>query len=574
MQPVWNIQNPDSGRIAHLCRHLSCHPATAAVLINRGIDNSQDAESFMNASLHHLDLSSPPLDMGRALFRIFQAVTRREPILIFGDYDTDGITATVILYEFLAQSGVPVFYYIPHRENEGYGLKPDHVRRFAAAGVIRLLITVDCGSGSHEAAEEAERSGIDLIITDHHRIIPPFPRAVAVINPQRTDNPPGMGKLAGVGVAFLLVLHLRRYFRKKGFWLNRAEPVLKPFCELVALGTVADMVPLREENRILVKTGLKMISESTRPGIHSLLAVSRLSPGRIRSEDIAFRLSPLLNATGRMDHADKAVRILLCQDSKSARDQANNIYRMNLLRRQVEERVVSELIQRIESGTRPTGSSSLVMAHSEWPIGILGIAASRLLRKYHRPVVLIHVQHGLGKGSARSIPGFDLVEGLFECRDCLEEYGGHQQAAGITIREKNIPRFQQRFDEIVRRRTAESDFIPMFPIDYRLDFDVVSPSLIDELEQMEPYGEGNPEPIFATENVSVVSSRVVGKNHRHLVLAQVTPTGEKTFPAIWFRTDTKQSPPRKLDQLAYRLRWNTWNGNRHPQIIVESALIS
>jgi single-stranded-DNA-specific exonuclease len=571
MQPVWNIQKPDLDLTQSVCQWLNCHPAIATVLVNRGISTRAGAEAFFDPSFKHLDLSHPLVDMDRAVVRIYQAVLHQEPILIFGDYDADGITATVILYKFLIMAGAVASYYIPHRINEGYGLKARHIQEVALARNIRLLITVDCGSTSHLAVQKATDAGIDIIITDHHQIIKPFPQALAVINPKRHDNPRSLTHLAGVGVAFLLVLHLRRYFRENRFWKNQKEPLLKPFCELVALGTIADMVPLIDMNRILVKTGMEMIAKTSWSGVRSLLDVSGLTHSRIHSEDIAFRLSPRLNAAGRMEDAGESIRLLLSQNPESAMKAAGELNRMNLLRQKVEKQVVSDIVRYIDTNPDLLKQKSIVLSHSNWPVGILGIAASKLMHRYHRHVILINVHNGHGKGSARSIPGFDLYQGLFECRDCLDGFGGHQLAAGIEIQENNIPEFQKRFDTAVSRCTSDSDFIPVLQIDCHLEFDSIHDRLMDELEKLEPYGQNNSVPIFITHNVTVQSSRIVGEYHRQLVLGQSTTKGEKLISAIQFNVDPNQPLPRELKRMAYRLRWNYWNGNRTPQIIIEST---
>jgi single-stranded-DNA-specific exonuclease len=569
MKKKWKMLTPDPKVVDKLSRSLGCHPITAAVLANRGILTASDADVFLTATISNMRPPFSLKDMDAAVKRIYKAITGKEKILIFGDYDVDGVTATVILLNFLRHAGADVSYYIPHRINEGYSIQPRHISRYANPNKIDLIITADCGSGSHEAVEAASKFGIDMIITDHHNISEDIPPALAVINPKRKDCPAGMHNLAGVGVAFYLLICLRTHLRERGFWQEYPEPNLKDYCDLVALGTVADMVPLVEENRILCKTGLDLINSGRRPGLSALLKASSIQNKTLDADDVAFRLAPRINAAGRMDHAVRAVELLIAEDLDSAAKSAQTLNLLNQKRQQLEKRTLADIQSYLELNPSLLRQRSLVLSREGWHAGLLGIVASRILNTYHRPVILITLENGVGKGSGRSIAGLNLYDALAACDAHLEDFGGHSMAAGLKIKAENISDFQNAFENVIRRESQTEDFIPTIRIDCELDFSAISDDLIDELESLMPYGTGNPEPLFKAANVKVVSSNMVGTNHRRMALRQSSAPNTPVFQAIHFNVPDRMSPKNSFFQIVFRLRWNRWNSKKSVQLVIE-----
>jgi single-stranded-DNA-specific exonuclease len=510
-------------------------------------------------------------DLDAAVQRILKAITGRERILIFGDYDVDGVTATALLYEFLKHAGAQVFYYIPHRRKEGYSLKVHHIPELLIPNGIQLVITTDCGSSSHDAVQAAKTAGVDVVITDHHQISEPLPPAVAVVNPKRQDCQAGFGDLAGVGVAFYLVVCLRKELRDMKFWHQIPEPNLKNACDLVALGTVADMVPLVEENRILTTTGLQVINAGNRPGLQALIRASGSGKSGIDAEDIAFRLAPRLNAAGRIRHAKAAVELLMTKDVQTSNQIAQTLAQLNTERQQTEREILDGIERHLEKYPALLQRKTLVLYHPQWHEGILGIAAARMAKRHYRPVVLISTQAAVGRGSARSIPGFNLYEGLCRCSGHLDGFGGHAMAAGLSIKADKIAEFQKSFEEAACTMTLPEDFIPAISIDDSLRLDEISEGLIDELESLKPFGPGNPEPLFMANDVLVLSSRILAERHRRMILRQSDSESRKSVAAIQFNVNLGLPFDHKFDRIAYRLRWNRWNGKKTVQVIIEEA---
>ena len=571
MKKQWQILRPDIHTVDKLCKILKCHPAIASILVNRNIVSAEDASNFLYPSLNRLN---PPFfikDMDTAVNRILTAIKHNEKILIFGDYDVDGITATTILLEFFRSAGADVSYYIPHRTKEGYGLQSNHISDYSLSKRINLIITTDCGSGSHDAVKAAKAAGIDVIITDHHIISDTIPPAVAVVNPKRHDCPSGFDDLAGVGVAFYLLICLRKKLREIHFWQNRPEPNLKSLCDLVALGTLADMVPLVAENRILSRTGLDIITSSNRPGLNALIEASGINKNDVDTDDMVFGLAPRLNSAGRIDHASIAVELLTTKNVETAEQIAQSLNHMNQKRRSIENGMLAQIEGQLKKNPHLLQKNTLVLAHQDLHLGVLGIVAARIMQKYFRPVVLISTTAGIGKGSARSIPGVDLYKGLLACADDLENFGGHSMAAGIKIKTEKLARFQTNFENAIGKMTKPDDFIPKIFIDYELDFDDITGALIDEIESLKPFGSGNHEPLFMSRNVKVASSKIVGKNHRRMLLKQASGSTGKTFNAIHFNIDPSIPLKEHFDQIAFRLRWNRWNEKKSAQLIIEEV---
>jgi single-stranded-DNA-specific exonuclease len=570
MKKQWRLLSPAPPVVERLARKLRIGSVAATLLANRGLTDPEDAKTFIDPSLSSL---TPPwhlADMDQAVSRIHRALQRREMIMVFGDYDVDGVTASVLVADFLIAAGGRVMRYIPHRIEEGYGLKVVHIREHAVPAGVGLIVTVDCGSGSHEAVQAAQAAGIDVIVTDHHETGGARPEAVAVVNPKRKDCRAGLDALAGVGVAFFLVIALRRHLRDKAFWEERREPNLKAYCDLVALGTVADLVPLTGDNRVLVKTGIAQLNRRSRPGLAALIkSVSKDAP-ILTEMDIAFRLSPRINAAGRIRHADRAVA-LLTANADDAPAAAQTLVRLNTERRETEREIFDEIVHYLKRYPPHQRHDALVLASPAWHEGVLGIVASRLAEKLHCPVVLIAIRNGIGKGSGRSIPGVHLHECLQSCSDLLIDFGGHAMAAGVRIDTKRINAFSEAFARCVTDNRKGQPPGPQLEIDTVIDFSMITPQLMDDIDLLRPFGTGNPEPLFQAEGISVVHAMVVGGRHCKMQLAQKRTGDRDRLPAIWFNAAPETANQRFFDKIAFRLQWNHWKGHPSIQLIIEAA---
>ena len=510
-------------------------------------------------------------DMDRAVKRIISAITKKERILIFGDYDVDGITATAILYQFFKDIDVDASIYIPHRIKEGYGLKADYISDPAVAGNADLIITVDCGSDSHEAVNAAIANNIDVIITDHHRISETPPSACAVVNPKRFDCDSGLEHLAVVGVVFYLLISLRKALRDIGFWQNRTEPNLKNCCDLVALGTIADIVPVRDENRILVKSGLEMIKNIKRTGISSLIRCCGINGREIDAEDVAYKIAPRLNAAGRIDHADSAFELLITDNIERATQISAALNQFNSERQSIEKKTFEEIRLILQKNPELLMQSSLVLFNDKWHEGILGIVSSRLVKEYFKPVVLITIKNGIGKGSSRSIPGIDIYECLLKCSAVLDGFGGHSMAAGLTLKPKYMQIFAKKFENAVKNIMKINALEPLVKVDCEVEFNEITDRLIDELEQLKPFGAENNEPLFLAKDIKVVSSNIFGGIHRRMMLKQKSGNSKKILSAVQFNVDSNSAQKTDFENILFRLRWNRWNGTKTAQIIIEEA---
>ncbi|MDY6990229.1 MAG: single-stranded-DNA-specific exonuclease RecJ [Thermodesulfobacteriota bacterium] len=567
MKKTWCVHSPDHDKISRLVTELSCHRPVAAVLVNRGLSAPKEAASFLKPSF--ADMRSPFLmkDMDRAVSRLLLALERREKVLVFGDYDADGMSGTALLFNFFAYLGMEVAYYIPDRLTEGYGLSPQSVERQAAGRNIGLIVTVDCGISSHEAVQEANRYGIDVIVTDHHEPSEQPLEAFAILNPKQPDCASGLTCLAGVGVAFNLALALRKRLRDQGFWDLRPEPNLKASCDLVAIGTVADMVPILQENRIYVKAGLEVLATSTRPGIKALLGVCNVTNGRIDTWDVAFKLAPRINAAGRLRHGSMGCELLTTSSRRIAQTIADELDHENTRRRDIEREILSDIVCGLEAPPQTLGRS-LVLHNPTWHEGVIGIVASRLVHQYMRPVVLIAVTDGMGKGSARSPKGFNLFEALVGCAQHLEKFGGHQSAAGLTLKAENIPAFSRAFDRQVREMASPEDFIPRLDIDTEISPAEITPELADELEALAPFGTANPEPLFVLSDMEVRSARVVGNCHTQMQLVPAGDSASRPFQAIAFNRAAEEPIPDEFHHIACHIRWNRWKDRKSLQLII------
>jgi single-stranded-DNA-specific exonuclease len=569
MTTIWDILEPDADAVAQLTSILAIDPLVATVLVNRRITTIEAARAFLNPSLTTIRPPGTIKDIEKAAERLVRAITDNEKILIFGDYDVDGVTATALLLDFLRGVGARASHYIPHRRKEGYGLRENHIQKRVLPGGYRLVITVDCGISSHEAVRAATAAGIDVIITDHHQPASDLPEAMAVINPKRDDCCAGLDHLAGVGMAFYLLIELRRQLRDIGFWRQRTEPNLKSLCNLVALGTIADMVPLVDENRAFIQAGLPAMA--SRPGLQALMAVSRVDHQWIEADDIAFRLAPRLNAAGRVAHANLALRLLTTGDARRAVRIARTLDRLNTRRQSMEADIADQIRRRIEARPDVLDRQALVMTERDWHEGVLGIVAARLARQYCRPVILLAHDGQVARGSARSIPGIDLYRLLASCDTHLEHFGGHAMAAGLTLPWQALQAFEEQLLKRLAQRSRPEDFQPRLTLDAEIALHQISPNLLDQMESLRPFGQAMPEPLFMARDLVVASHRVVGGRHRQMVVHSRSRSEAEALQAIHFNIDPAVDPPPRFARLAFHLRWNRWNGNRRPQLVVAAT---
>lgn len=577
METEWVTHKSDLDTVERISRIVGCHPMVATLLTNRGIDTPEAAYTFLYPSMTHLTDPFALKDMQKAVERIHTALIHGEHILIFGDFDADGITATSLLFDFFQHAEADISWYIPHRLKEGFSLKPPHIE-MAVERKCDLLITVDCGSDSHDAVKRAIREDIDVIITDHHEVTTHIPPAFAVINPKRPDCPSGLGHLAGVGVALYLVIALRSHLRKKGFWKEIEEPNLMEYCDLFAIGTIADMVPVKSENRVLSQVGLKVMRSAKRQGIKALTRVSKIDPAVLDSDDISFRIAPRLNAAGRVSHARICVDLLTEKSPSRVEQTAAILDDLNKKRQQVELSIVDEIDKSIQADPGISKRPAIVMHSPHWNPGVIGIAASKIARQYCRPVILISTTKEPATGSCRSINQINIFDALCSCSDFLENFGGHPMAAGLSLKKENIDAFTRCFCEQIQASTTDEAFIKKISIDAHLSIDEITPALAHEVEQLRPFGSSNPEPLFQCSDIEVVSSFMMGSKHRKLVIRQRgsgfdhgkcdgTPP---TIEALQFNIDPARPTPTRFDRIACRLRMNRFQNKNTPQLIIEA----
>ncbi|MBF0573956.1 MAG: single-stranded-DNA-specific exonuclease RecJ [Desulfamplus sp.] len=543
-QTKWRILNPDPEKIQKISRVVGCSQIISKILVNRGVTTPEEAFTFLNPSFQHLTDPFALKDMKKAVERIYTAICNKEKILIFGDFDADGITATVILNEFLNYVEADVSWYIPHRIKEGYSLKTQHVE-MAVKQKCDLIITVDCGSDSYEAVKRAIREDIDIIITDHHEIRGFRPPAFAVINPKRSDCDSGLEHLAGVGVAFYLITALRSYLREKGFWEDICEPKLIEYTDLFAIGTIADMVPLKAENRILSKAGISLIKKGKRAGLNSLIKISGIDKTSLNSDDISFKIAPRINAAGRISHSRICVDLLSEKKSAKAEQTAFILEELNKKRQDIEKWIMEDIEKRITLNPNILKKASIVMQDKSWNGGVLGIVASKIAKKYLCPVVLISTASttnsnistpanlsnssivaptlNYATGSCRSVGNINIHEALSKCSDLLENFGGHYMAAGVSIKPENIEKFADRFENEILNIIAINNLnlTSEIVIDATLNIDEITEKLVDEIESLRPYGTGNLEPLFCCSDLKVVSSFMIVSKHRKMILEQI-----------------------------------------------------
>jgi len=558
---LWVFREFDPFHRATLAQALSISSATATLLLARGVTTPDEATSWMSHHVAHDPFLIPDMDL--AVERLHRAVSTREPICFYGDYDVDGMSATAVYLSFFGSLGAHVRAYVPHRKREGYGLNAAAVQRLHEEG-ISLLVTSDCGTTSHREIGLAKQLGLDVIVTDHHQSGEEMPPAVAVMNPHRSGaRYPFLG-LCSAGLAYKVA---QAYQRRYG---DAGVPV-DSLLDLVALATVADVVPLQDENRGFVQQGLAQISRGARCGIRALKQVA----GVVRDcspETIAFKLAPRLNAAGRLDHAMLGVQLLTTESPAEAQRLAERLEALNRERQKIEADLMSEAVDAVNEQELPAG---LVLASRRWHVGVVGIAAARLVERFHRPTIVIAIdEHGIGKGSARTIGGFDLYQGLAACQELLEAFGGHPSAAGVTVRESRLDEFGERFAAVVSEWTKGAATVPTLHVDAEVQLSEVTARLIKEIGAFHPFGAGNPEPIFAVKGLEVMESRTVGEKHLKMTVRQGRSI---PFDSIGFGMKSlleRGIPERAPVDLAFLPELNHWNGYDRIQLRIRDLRIS
>ncbi len=561
MSLQWVYNEPeDSGIVSALQNELGVSEKIARLLTLREIDTYEKAKLFFRPALNQLHDPFLMADMQAAAERLAAAIRQHEKILIYGDYDVDGTTATALMYLFLKEFGLNVDYYIPDRFKEGYGLNPGGIH-YAAEANVDLIISVDCGITAVEEAKMVSEKGIDLIICDHHNPGDQLPAASAVLDPKRkTCNYPFKG-LSGAGVSFKLLQAVTKL-------LGLSQKISLKLLDLVAISTAADIVPVIGENRILMREGLKRINKQPRDGVRALLKLIKIKAGTVNTSSIVFSIGPRINAAGRMGDAAKAVKLLIAETDAEAMARAHELESINIERRSHDRQMEEEACIKVDNEYNLEEISSVVLHDANWHLGVIGIVASRLVDAYGRPTVMLSSVNGVLKGSARSIKGFNIYESIKECGDLLEEFGGHAFAAGLTIKPENLDAFRNRMDAIAAKKLTEKDFKSELPVDCELDLSRINRPFWKLLSQFEPFGPENARPVFVSRGIRVVGiPTIVGKGHLKMRVAQ---NGSGIFDTIGFNMHEHLPVIRNADEgdidIAYTLEENYWNGSRKLQL--------
>jgi single-stranded-DNA-specific exonuclease len=516
MTKKWALAPERTEEVTRLANALRIAEVTARVLANRGLTEPAEAQRFLQPSLLEL---IDPCSNGRitdaARFLVDAAHSGRR-VAIFGDYDADGICAAALLMRCFDYLGSEVALYIPHRVEEGYGLSCEALKELADGGA-QVVVTVDCGISAPEEAAYARRLGLDLVITDHHEPAGVAPEAAHVLNPKLPGCDFGYAYLAGVGVAFKLAWAMGQQLSEGHRVSEEFKDLLMEALSLVAVGTIADVVPLVDENRVLTHYGLRALTAASRPGLRALIATSRLKRNRVTAYDVAFRLAPRLNAAGRMGDARTAAEMLTTSDERHAVDLAEHLEQQNRLRINAQQTALQEAEEQLAADETLLRRECIILADPDWHQGVVGLVASRLAEKYWRPAFVFSVGGDLACGSARSVPGFPLFSVVKECAGLLERYGGHEGAAGLTLRTDNLPAFAERICELAGRFFGGERPEPELSLDGEVELAAMGPALVRELDLLEPFGKGNPEPFFAASGVRLVGNpHTVGAGGSHL----------------------------------------------------------
>lgn len=548
---VYQPYTPQSPRAAELAEEFHISPVYAALLLNRGLEMEEELQAFVQPTAE--TLSSPLLltDMDKAADIIREAVQQQKNIVVYGDYDVDGITSTALLVQYLRGIGAKAGFYIPSRMEEGYGVNEQALRTLAEKKA-QLIITVDCGITAMQECEIAHELGMQIIITDHHECREELPDADAVVNPKRFDNEFPFDRLAGVGVAYELIVALENGDHQK---------VLNRFADIVALGTIADVVSLQGENRAIVKAGLQKLQQTENIGLRALLEVAGLKGKPVTTANVGFGIAPRLNAAGRIGDAKCGVRLLLCQDMAQAKEMAMAMELANRQRQQMEQEILQQVTAQIEQDKAYQKKKVLVIAGEGWHQGVIGIVASRIKERYHKPTIIITCTEGMGKGSGRSIPHFNLFEALQNCGALLEQFGGHEQAAGITVKQENIPALEEQLNIYADAHLTAADMQPELRLEFEWQPECLTQQAVEELNRLEPCGTDNPAPCFSISGAKLrVKRKLSGDKHLKLLVE----AGGVQLEAIGFGMGTAADGLLEGDvlSLAGSLSVHEWEGQR------------
>jgi len=549
---------PDDWADAALCLGIS--PLLAQCLANRGVNGAGAIDRFLHPKLKNL--SDPFLlpDMEAAVRRLMEARQRRERVVIFGDYDVDGVTATALLLEILGKLGWEVASFLPRRRDEGYGLTAEGVRHCLEKHPAKLMLAVDCGSSAGAAIDELRQSGVEVIVVDHHQISDPPPKAVALVNPHAQAAP--VAEFCSAGLGFKLAHALIKRLRESGDPLGVGADV-RECLDLVALGTIADLVPLTGENRILASAGLERLNETARPGLMALKAVCQCH-GRVGVHEAGFQLAPRLNAAGRLENAEDALRLLLVQDGAEAERIARALDAQNSERQAIERQIVLEIVASISERFDPARDYFIIEGNDAWHVGVVGIVASRLVAQFHRPTIVLGGNGGSWRGSGRSIEGFDLAAALRECGDLLLRSGGHAMAAGVSMEPERLVALRERLNALARKSLSPEQLRPSLKLDAVVSLRSLTLESIQELSKLSPTGQGNPPVRLAAFGVTCRQPpQRIGKDGQHARL-RVTD-GMATLDALWWRCADAALPSGTFD-IAFTPQINEFNGRRSPQL--------
>jgi len=568
----WKVLNcPDEFSQQVLVDDLNIHPSLAKVLVLREIDSYRKARQFFKPSLD--DLHDPFLLTGMrdAVKRIIKALTDNEKILIYGDYDVDGTNAAAMLYLFLTEIGGNVQIYIPNRFKEGYGISKSGIDE-AIQNANKLIISVDCGITAIEETEYAKNYGIDLIICDHHEPGEVLPKALAVLDPLKPGCPYPYKYLSGAGVTFKLMQAISSSIGMKDLPFK--------YLDFVAVAGAADIVPLTDENRILVKFGLEKLNNDPRPGFKALIEKAGLKLGNISSSQIVFGLAPRINAVGRLGDANRAIKLLLSKDYEEALHYAEILDKENRNRREIDEEILNEAIQKVESEINLDEETAIILHKEDWHLGVIGIVASRLVEKFYRPSILLTSVDGILKGSARSIPDFNLYEALKECEDILLQFGGHKAAAGLSIHYDKINDFKKRFNEVAKKNLTPEQLIPTLEIEAIVELNSITPKFRRILDRFAPFGPQNMKPIFLTEKVEIFDRPRINSNN-HLFM-KVRKNGSMVFDTVGYNLgeyaqsllDLNGSIKNTYIDIVYTIESNTINDMVFPLLNLKDFRIS
>ncbi len=560
-----NLSEEDEECQKALVEQLKISPTLCRLLVQRGIKTMDEARRFFHPQLEHIHDPFLMNDMDKAVERINRALGKKEKILVYGDYDVDGTTAVTLVYKFLQQFTSNIDFYIPDRYDEGYGISYKGID-YASENGFSLIIVLDCGIKAVEKVKYATQRNVDIIICDHHNPDDILPAAVAVLDPKRVDSTYPYAHLSGCGVGFKLM---------QAFAISNHIPFerLLNLMDLLAVSIASDIVPITGENRVLMLFGLKQLNQNPCIGLKGIIDVCGLRDKEVTVSEIVFKIGPRINASGRMHSAGEAVELLITKDLKFAKERSSQIDSYNQERKNLDKKTTEDALESIVSDEEFANKNSLVVYNPKWSKGVIGIVASRLSERFYRPSVVLTLSNGYATGSARSISGFDIYKAIDSCRDLLENFGGHIYAAGLTLKEENVPEFQRRFDEYVSANITEEQKIPQIDVDATIHFSEITPKFFNILQKFAPFGPDNLKPVFVTHNVvDFGTSRLVGKELEHLKLELTEPDSENVMNGIAFGMGEKFNDhikDLKPISICYTIEENNFNGNKSIQLMVK-----